>query len=272
MFYQVPKAVYSTENHVLFLEYLFFGERRGREERREGEREKRERGEGEERRGEEGEREEERKRRERRESRERGERKFAENYWIKNLLLSHRYVKQRLNFTSLEDWYKIRESDIVDLGGKFLLAKYHSAPNLVMEVFKNHTWDAFRFSSSVSKPKPVTFEDQRALLLYPKKEVRKCFFLLSLTFALFWFSFFLSLLWRKIGNILGYTKPADYYNLSQPLLQANGGYYLLEEYKKGVREIVTALFPEHAWEPWKFNSSNWWESGEIREKYMQYPL
>eukprot|EP00026_Physarum_polycephalum_P002945 Phypoly_transcript_02954.p1 GENE.Phypoly_transcript_02954~~Phypoly_transcript_02954.p1 ORF type:complete len:796 (+),score=103.49 Phypoly_transcript_02954:213-2600(+) len=156
------------------------------------------------------------------------------------------YAKQSLNITNFDDWYKIKESDLAKLGGKQLLQKHSASPSshhhppvaqLVMKILNDHDWDVSRFIT-VHPPKSPTFEDRRALL-------------------------------QQIGNTLQYHKNEDYYKLSQPLLHAHGGSSLLETYK-GVREVVITLFPEHPWEPWKFNSTSLWESTEIKQKYMQY--
>ena len=98
----------------------------------------------------------------------------------------YRFAKQTLNFTNYEDWYKIRDNDIVRLGGRQLLLKYSSmntpslsssppsstyspslspAARMVMGVLKDYEWDVSRFARF--SPKPTTFEDQRTLLLYP---------------------------------------------------------------------------------------------------------
>jgi hypothetical protein len=42
------------------------------------------------------------------------------------------WLGDKLGYTTMEDWYKIKQANFIDTGGAGLLAKYHSRPALVL--------------------------------------------------------------------------------------------------------------------------------------------
>lgn len=53
---------------------------------------------------------------------------------------------EKLNFESMDDWYKITRADIIDSGGSRLLQIYRSSPaRTVMSIFNQHKFLEWKF-------------------------------------------------------------------------------------------------------------------------------
>lgn len=75
-------------------------------------------------------------------------------FWNKreNRKLFLDWCGKQLGVDSLEKWYSIKRGQVDSIGGASLLVNYygHSLSNALMDIYKDHTWDAWRFSNSAS--------------------------------------------------------------------------------------------------------------------------
>jgi very-short-patch-repair endonuclease len=80
-----------------------------------------------------------------------------------------------------------------------------------------------------------------------------------------------------LGNILGYTKPEHWYNITHKHIKNNKGSGLLMSYYKDspilfVLSVVKLIYPEYEWLEWKFNKTRqyFWDDTENQKIYMNW--
>lgn len=62
------------------------------------------------------------------------------------------YVAQKLDLTTLDDYYRLRYSDLAQNSGHKLLSRYsHSPIRLLAAVFPEHTWVPWRFTNAPNR-------------------------------------------------------------------------------------------------------------------------
>ena len=123
---------------------------------------------------------------------------------------------------NMERWYEVTHKDVHDLGGGALLAQFHgSLPNMITSIYSNIKWDPIKFHKTPGKWKAM--ENQRA-------------FLEALACKLGW----------KEGDM------EAFYQLTAKILVAEGGESLLRQYGDSVFALVSAVYPNHEWNPWRF--------------------
>src|SRR5689334_18500289 len=72
-------------------------------------------------------------------------------FWdtIKNSRKFMDNLGKKLEYKSIEDWYKIKEKDIQDNQGGTLLKKYNNTiSKLIESIYPEYKWDSSKFSSS----------------------------------------------------------------------------------------------------------------------------
>lgn len=53
---------------------------------------------------------------------------------------------EKLGFTKMEDWYKVKQADFIQNDGKTLLSYYSLSPRLaVTSILKSHSWEPWKF-------------------------------------------------------------------------------------------------------------------------------
>jgi len=57
---------------------------------------------------------------------------------------------------------------------------------------------------------------------------------------------------EALGAKLGVKEPSQWYGVTTRMIEENGGRGLLEHYKKSPILILSALYPQHEWLPWRF--------------------
>ena len=81
---------------------------------------------------------------------------------------------------------------------------------------------------------------------------------------------------KWLGEKLGYTKPEDWFGLTQKLIEANSGVTLLnKKFKGSPAEMVMALAdqaPEGGWRPWLFGGvpKGFWDEEANQKAYMKW--
>lgn len=80
-----------------------------------------------------------------------------------------------------------------------------------------------------------------------------------------------------LGNILGYTKPEDWYNITHKNIKNNKGAGLLISYYKDspilfVLSVVKIIYPHYEWLEWKFNKTrnHFWDDKENQKIYINW--
>lgn len=133
-------------------------------------------------------------------------------------------------------WYKIQATDLARHVSDVVLRRYsYSVSTLVETAFPEHAWDEMKFARKSSN-----FWDSR--------ETQKDFLI-------------------ELARTLGHD-PSDmeaWYKVRTSDFKKHGGVGLLKLYGESPRAVITSLFPEHPWQPWRFYShatSSFWNDIE----------
>jgi len=160
-------------------------------------------------------------------------------YWSKiaNVRAYLGWLGEKLGFTTLDDWYKVTQSDFVrNRGGSLLNLFGGSHIRLLAAAFPKHKWVPWLFVAA-----PNGF--------WQSKKNQKAY-----------------LEW--LGRRLGYSQPDDWYEVTVEDFRNHGGHALIRAYGSYVH-AVKALFPRHDWCEWKFqNHRHFWDDAENRRRYM----
>lgn len=122
-----------------------------------------------------------------------------------------------------EAWYRVDSRAVLDVGGATLLAQFDfSLSQLLAAVFPEHDWDVMRFPS---KPRDYWQDVSNA------RE-------------------FLKGVARQLGHAEGDMEA--WYQVSRRELLKCGARGLLKHFGDSPRTLLTSVFPEHDWLPWRF--------------------
>jgi hypothetical protein len=125
--------------------------------------------------------------------------------------------------------------DFENIGGGSLLTLYNTSPSLLLAtVYPNYEWLPWKFDVA---PKHYweSLENQRKFLSWAGKQL-------------------------NIKNM------SDWYHVSQKDLRSLGGSGLLSKYNSSPSLLITTVYAEHEWLPWKFPLSSWNEDNQ--KKFM----
>lgn len=172
--------------------------------------------------------------------------KRERNYWkeYRHQRSFMEELAQSLGFpsTSFDSWYRLSVDDITANGGAALLKLYgNSLLRLLSGVFPEHTWDPKRFSRK-NQTYWHSIERQRDFML-------------------------------NLGREIGF-KEGDYdawYRITNTTIIKNGGTSVLSLHGNSVLTLLSAIFPEHSWDPSKFvrKPRGYWTSEENRRAFLE---
>jgi hypothetical protein len=163
-------------------------------------------------------------------------------YWkiIENHTKFANWLGKELNFNNMEDWYNITYDIIYKNGGSVLLTSYynHSPLEFLQKIYTHHEWLGWKLTSS-----PNNFWDH-------EENIKK--------YAIW------------LGEILGYKKMEDWYNLDTNIIAKNHGRGLITYYK--LIDFIRKAFPDYEWLEWKFgmSSNGYWKNKENHKKYANW--
>eukprot|EP00026_Physarum_polycephalum_P004215 Phypoly_transcript_04232.p1 GENE.Phypoly_transcript_04232~~Phypoly_transcript_04232.p1 ORF type:complete len:701 (+),score=132.74 Phypoly_transcript_04232:83-2185(+) len=132
-----------------------------------------------------------------------------------------KYLGDKLGFTEMEDWYRVRAQDFYDNAGAPLVHRYKHLSALVSAAFPDHAWLPWKFTNIKR--------------LWDEKEIRVKFM-------------------TQLAEKLNYTTPDDWYQLTQDDLRKHGGTSLLKFYNGSPSAVVAATFPEKDWVAYRFKA------------------
>ena len=173
-----------------------------------------------------------------------GAERFVDNgYWRnkENRKRAYLYAKQKLAIRDPEDWYKIRASDLRDIGLNFLLSSQYcgSWMKFLMEFNPDYEFVPWKF---ICLPNGFWKEHHN---------LRKYF--------------------EWLATIKGFKYMADFYTLKASDLINNLGSSIvsLKPYLS-IPQLLELAFPEYDWIEWKFVrvSNGFWESKTNQQMYL----
>ena len=150
------------------------------------------------------------------------------NYWsnFENHKIFCVSLYQKLEYTCMEDWYKVTGKDILDAGGGGLLMKYYenSIKNLLKAVYSEHNsiWEKEWLFNCTTRNFWDKHENQRLYCDWLSTE-------------------------------LNYKKIEDWYNISARIINNNKGSGLLDKYNSSPLALLKVVYPEYVWEKHKFH-------------------
>ena len=138
---------------------------------------------------------------------------------------------KKLGYKCMDDWYKVTKEDIHKNGGERPLHGYYnnSPSKALMNIYPEHNWELEK-----SKQTPHNF--------WKDQENQKKFF-------------------NSLMIKLGYKCMDDWYKVTQEDIHKNGGRGPLDYYNNSPSQALATVYPQHKWEPWKFQSvpKGYWE-------------
>ena len=126
----------------------------------------------------------------------------------------------------MEDWYQITIYHFLEHEGRNFISHYQSAPwKPIITLFPEYNWEMWKFQHcKVSKSYWNDINNQKR-----------------------WF--------EQVGKHLGVSKMEDWYQISGQELLPFGGSRFLEAYGHSISNIITVVYPEFGWKPWKFKTA-----------------
>jgi hypothetical protein len=150
------------------------------------------------------------------------------------------FAKQH-NVSKPEDWYKVTTTKLKEEGATYLLKRYGSQVQRVLEdVYKDHKWLPWKFASAPRNYWQDT-KNQREYLD-----------------------------WLAIH--LHIVSPDGWYKVSRETVIDNFGRGLMVEYGGSVLSALHVAYPSHDWCDWLFSKveNNHWDSEENRRRYFDW--
>jgi hypothetical protein len=130
----------------------------------------------------------------------------------------------KLGFRDIIDWYRVTSKDILLNGGSGLLEQYNnSVYNALLEIFSEFSWKPWKFKNVAPKGYWDNIEIQREFM-------------------------------QEMAGKLNVKKMEDWYNVTRSDIIANGGATLISRHHDSPIQLLTAIFPDYSWLPWKFSN------------------
>jgi hypothetical protein len=151
------------------------------------------------------------------------------------------WLGNKLEYTKMEDWYKITVNLITKNYGSGLIRKYNNSPSqLVKRIFPDYDWKEWLFGQT----KNGFWNDINNHIKYS--------------------------IW--LGNELGYKKIEDWYQITSKLIRNNNGRGLMNKYNDSVSQFLKTVFPDYEWIEWLFcqTSQRFWNDIKNHKRYAKW--
>eukprot|EP00026_Physarum_polycephalum_P004583 Phypoly_transcript_04605.p1 GENE.Phypoly_transcript_04605~~Phypoly_transcript_04605.p1 ORF type:complete len:666 (+),score=84.92 Phypoly_transcript_04605:285-2000(+) len=129
------------------------------------------------------------------------------------------YLGEKLGYKTMEDWYRVSSKDILTNHGQGLLQMYSDFSKAIIDNFRHHPWEPWRF---------------RHVKSYWKVQSNRVAFF--------------NYLFKK----LGYTKMDDWYKVKLSDFEEAGVRMGASKERASFTRVLMQTFPEHAWHEWRF--------------------
>ena len=145
-----------------------------------------------------------------------------------------------LNYINNEDWYNLTNAIMRKNKGEYLIKKYKSSSyNLISTIYKEYDWLPWKFKN-VETGFWENHENQEKYMIWLFKELK-------------------------------YTKLEDWYTISIRVINKEyGGTTLTQKYNSNPYKLISAIYKEYDWLPWKFHNveESFWKDINNQKKYM----
>jgi hypothetical protein len=169
--------------------------------------------------------------------------KIPDKHWdnIENVINFMRFVAWKLNYTTVEDWYKCSKKNLTDLGCGNLFKKYKNIVELLNVIYQGHyDFLEWKFKKSLQGFWNDTNNHGK----------------------------YMNWLYKE----LKYKLMEDWYKISQKIICQNYGAGLSHIYNGSYQNILKSVYPDYEWIPWKFNQVpiNYWNEFKNHRFYMDW--
>jgi len=143
--------------------------------------------------------------------------------------------------SALEQWYRVSHRQFIAAGGRSLLAAHRNSLALLLAtVFPEYRWMPLKFAKAPRHAKQ-SLVDQRVIL-------------------------------NELAPLLGVSEGdwTAWYHVSGTRLAEVGGRRLLSYYGGSLHALLTAVYPEHAWDPQRFDRTpqRYWTQHENQRSFL----
>ena len=154
------------------------------------------------------------------------------------------WLGEKLCYTSMEDWFQVKQDHFhINYGGGLLAGRHDDSPSqLLKSVYPNYEWYFWKFTQA---PHTNAWDSRENQLQY--------------------------MTW--LGEHLGYTTMEDWYQVTTKIFIENYGSSLVTTYyNSSPILLLKSIYPEYEWLFWKFLSApnNSWDSRENQLQYMTW--
>jgi very-short-patch-repair endonuclease len=148
------------------------------------------------------------------------------------------WLFKELKYETMEDWYKTINNDLIQNCGTYLV-KY-GIINLTKNIYPEYKWLPWKFIQ-VSSGFWDNLVNQREYMDWLFKELK-------------------------------YETMEDWYNLTRIIMQKYNGLTLFVKNKCSSFYLLSNIFPEYEWIPWKFKkiTANFWDNLENHKEYVEW--
>jgi hypothetical protein len=151
------------------------------------------------------------------------------------------WLYEKLNFNSMEDWYKITQNDLRNNYGRGLLYVFkESILNILNNVYEEYIWLPWKFYKIPGN----YYDNDNNLILY------------------------MNWLYKE----LKFNSIEDWYNVTNDTFYKNHGSLILKKFNTSAYNVVINVYKEYEWLPWKFKKSpvNFWKDLNNQRKYLDW--
>ena len=154
------------------------------------------------------------------------------------------WLSKILSYTTMEDWFQIKQDDFhINYGGGLLAGRYNDSPSqLLRQVYPNYEWYFWKFTQAPHKNAWDSMENQLQYMTW-------------------------------LGDKLRYRKKEDWYQITNRIFTDNYGSALVTNYyNSSPILLLKSIYPEYKWLFWKFTSApnNSWDSKENQLEYINW--
>jgi hypothetical protein len=147
----------------------------------------------------------------------------------------------KIGIKQQSDWYSLTVRDLEKQGGSRLLAKYGYSPSkLLATVYPERKWNVDMFHR-----KPVGYWED------PKNHAK---------------------FMKELAKHVGVVDMEDWYRLHASHFAELGGSGLLAQFSGSPVKVLTEMFPDVHWQPWKFSNvpKTYWDHVDNQKEYLSW--
>lgn len=154
-------------------------------------------------------------------------------YWlnVENQRLFLDWAGKKLGVQKMEDWYSIEGRQIIELkGGSTILHQQGGLVQALKAIYPDYDW------------KPEKFEQKHSGFWHDMSHQRQFV--------------------EELGKKFGIQTLDDWYHVGVSKFQKAGGAHLINMYNCSMLQLLSAIYPDHNWIPWKFGRcpSGYWDN------------